>query len=192
MGAIEAAVLAAALSVAPCSHPAITSEYHVYIEAAVQRHWPAHSRPFKCMFVAQLYAESRFDPKALSPVGARGLAQIMPATWKEMTDRLGLSCSPWDARCSIEVGAAYMGRMLRIFSAERTELDRMCWGQSSFNAGPGNALRAQRIGQTENCDEALEVWHKVTGPDHAAETRGYVRTIRKWTIRLLRGRTYPL
>lgn len=30
---------------------------------------------------AQLYAESRFDPRARSPVGARGLAQFMPATW---------------------------------------------------------------------------------------------------------------
>ena len=34
------------------------------------------------VLAAQLYQESRWDPLAVSPVGAIGLAQFMPATWK--------------------------------------------------------------------------------------------------------------
>ena len=183
---LDGVLLAAALSVAPCSHPAVPARFDVYIEAAVLQHWPAHSRPFRCFFKAQLFAESGLNPEALSPVGAQGVAQVMPGTWAETAGRLGLTCSPWDARCSIEVGAAYMARMLRIFSSPRSEYDRICWAQASYNAGAGNALRAQRVGQTENCDEALGVWDQVTGW-HAEETRGYIARIRRWTIRMLRG-----
>ena len=32
-------------------------------------------------FKAQIRAESNFDPDVISPVGAKGLAQFMDATW---------------------------------------------------------------------------------------------------------------
>lgn len=35
------------------------------------------------VFAAQLHAESGWDPNALSPAGAQGIAQFMPATWKQ-------------------------------------------------------------------------------------------------------------
>ncbi|MEU6295284.1 bifunctional lytic transglycosylase/C40 family peptidase [Streptomyces erythrochromogenes] len=35
------------------------------------------------LLAAQLYTESKFDPNAVSPVGALGIAQFMPGTWAE-------------------------------------------------------------------------------------------------------------
>ncbi|MBD0688491.1 NlpC/P60 family protein [Streptomyces sp. CBMA123] len=35
------------------------------------------------LLAAQLYTESNFDPKAVSPVGAQGIAQFMPSTWAQ-------------------------------------------------------------------------------------------------------------
>ena len=183
---LEAAALVAALTTAPCSHPTVPGRFDIQIEAAVRRYWPEHSRPFKCWWKAQLWAESRLDPGAASHVGAQGLAQIMPATFAETAGRLGVACSPYDAACSIKVGTAYAAQMLRMFSSPRPELDRLCWEAVSYNAGAGNALKAQRIGKTENCDEALAVWHEVTG-EHAIETRGYIKRIRRWFIAMLRG-----
>jgi hypothetical protein len=35
------------------------------------------------VFAAQLASESAWDPNAVSPAGAEGIAQFMPATWKD-------------------------------------------------------------------------------------------------------------
>ncbi|NDH74053.1 MAG: hypothetical protein EBY53_05930, partial [Rhodobacteraceae bacterium] len=42
------------------------------------------------MVLAIARRESEFDPYVISPVGARGLMQVMPKTAKEMADRVGL------------------------------------------------------------------------------------------------------
>ena len=73
--------------------------------------------------------ESRGDPRALSPKGAIGLMQIMPATYASLAARYGLGADPWNVRDNIMAGAAYL----------RELYDR--YGPSGFlaayNAGPG-------------------------------------------------------
>ena len=54
-------------------------------------------------------AESVGDPHALSPKGALGLMQLMPATWESMRDRLDLGDDPFDPRANILAGTAYLG-----------------------------------------------------------------------------------
>ncbi len=50
-------------------------------------------------------AESEFDPKALSPSGARGLMQVMPAT----SEGVGVSAATLhDPRSGVKAGAAYI------------------------------------------------------------------------------------
>jgi hypothetical protein len=63
-------------------------EWRGDIESAVVRWWP--DLPVWRLWAAQLYAESRCDPGAVSPVGARGIAQIMPATGRDLARRLGV------------------------------------------------------------------------------------------------------
>ena len=55
-------------------------------------------------YVAQIAQESAFDVNAVSPVGAMGLAQFMPATWAEF----GNNKDPFDANASLDAGARYM------------------------------------------------------------------------------------
>lgn len=78
---------------------------------------------------AILAAESGGDPAAVSPAGAMGLMQLMPATWRALSRTYGLGDDPFAPRANILAGAAYL-RMLR---------DR--YGSPGFlaayNAGPG-------------------------------------------------------
>ena len=185
---IAEAALAAVLLRAPCTAPDITDVYDRQIQAAVQRYWPAHLHPFWCWWKAQLWSESRLDPRARSPVGALGIAQVMPATGAEQMGILELHCDLREAQCSITIGTAYSGRVARIFTSPRTIFDLLCHEAVAFNAGPGSDLRAQRVAQSESCDAVLAHLHHVTGR-HAKETRGYVARIRRTFLRLLEGRS---
>ena len=189
MDDVSAAILAVALQRLPCAHPSVTPEYRAVIEEAITDYWPAHAKPLRCWWIAQLMAESspKLDPHALSPAGARGLAQIMPATWAWITSKIGVTCSPWNAECSLRVGTAYFGRLLRVFRSPRPLLDLGCHGAVSYNAGVGSDLKAQARADSENCDEVLAVLHEVTGR-HAKETRAYVARIRRWLTALYLGR----
>ncbi|MES2067547.1 MAG: lytic transglycosylase domain-containing protein [Pseudomonadota bacterium] len=79
---------------------------------------------------AVMRAESRGDPRALSPVGAMGLMQIMPTTWATLTARYALGSDPYDVRANINAGAAYLREMLDRYGDLATAL-------AAYNAGPG-------------------------------------------------------
>lgn len=93
-------------------------------------------------FKAQVKAESNFNPDALSPVGAQGLAQFMPPTWKEWQDgtpgiqeqqhQLGL-INPFDPEDAIRSQVSYMKWLLG-----RVTTWEMAW--ASYNWGIGNVL----------------------------------------------------
>ena len=98
---------------------------------------------------AQGLQESLLKPEAVSHAGAQGIMQIMPGTWRDETERLGIIASPFNPRINILVGAAYMQRMVRFWRAPRTEAQRLELAQASYNAGAGNILKAQgRCGGT--------------------------------------------
>lgn len=185
---VSAALLAVALLRLPCEHPSVTPEYEEAIEQAIEDYWPPAAYPLRCWWTAQLMAESGpgLDPLALSPAGAQGLAQVMPATWKWIAGKIGIACSPFNALCSIKVGTAYFGRLLRIFTSPRPLLDWACHGAVAYNAGPRSDLRGQVIANSEDCKEVLAVLHEVTGR-HAAETRAYVARIERWMVALYLG-----
>lgn len=61
--------------------------------------------------LAQIWTESRFNPHAISPAGAKGLAQFMPAT----AARFGLT-DPFDPVASMDAWGQYMISMLAMFN----------------------------------------------------------------------------
>ena len=80
--------------------------------------------------VAVLVAESSGDPVAVSPAGAMGLMQLMPATWEEQRAVHRLGNDPFQPRDNIFAGAAYLRAMWNRYGTIGGML-------AAYNAGPG-------------------------------------------------------
>src|SRR4051794_39629961 len=78
------------------------------------------------LLAAQLYAESNFNPFAVSGAGALGIAQFMPGT----AAAIGLH-DPFDAERAIDAQAHLMRDLLRRFPAVPLAL-------AAYNAGPSS------------------------------------------------------
>ena len=75
------------------------------IRAAAERHGVEQA-----LVQAVIQVESNFNPRAVSPKGARGLMQLMPAT----AQRLGV-VDAFDPRQNIEGGVRYLADLLALF-----------------------------------------------------------------------------
>ena len=82
---------------------------------------------------ALVWQESRWRPGAVSPVGARGLAQLMPGTARQM----GVDAS--DPHANLEGGARYLRMQLDAFGGDLEK------ALAAYNAGPGRVQRANGI-----------------------------------------------
>jgi D-alanyl-D-alanine dipeptidase len=78
------------------------------------------------LLAAQLKAESGFDPDAVSPAGAQGIAQFMPET----AASYGLG-DPFDPAASIDAQGRLMSDLLKQFGG------RPALALAAYNAGPG-------------------------------------------------------
>lgn len=162
------------------SGQSFTDRYDEPIRESVKRYWP--DRPAWREWKGQLWQESRLDPNAVSPVGARGLAQFMPATWDDITRQIGLgSADRRDAKAAITAGAYYMARLRQAWKSPRPDDDRQQLAQASYNAGTGSLIRAQqRCGNPALYAEIVVCLPQVTGAEHARETTTYVQRIAEW------------
>lgn len=151
------------------------------VQTAVDRWWP--DLPLWRLWLAQLWQESRCDPLAVSPVGARGLAQFMPGTWSDQVRRLSLDpyADPHTAKHAIPAGAAYMASLRQTWRRGREPLERNVLAQASYNAGTGNILKAQKAcGDARRWQEIAPCLDLVTGVKNAQETTTYVARIDRW------------
>lgn len=98
----------------------VPAQFAAPIAAAAQR-WNVSA----ALLAAQLYAESGFNPAAVSPAGAQGIAQFMPGTARA----LGLG-DPFDAAQAIDAQAHLMRDLLRRFGSVPLAL-------AAYNAGAG-------------------------------------------------------
>ena len=93
------------------------------------------------VFAAQIAAESGWDPKAVSPAGAQGIAQFMPEVWDQYgidADKDG-SADVWNPVDAIHSAAALNcinRRLVRDASG-----DRLTNTLAAYNAGYGSVLK---------------------------------------------------
>lgn len=83
-----------------------------------------------------IWVESRFQPRAQSPAGARGLMQLMPPTAAAMAKELGRPVARvYDPELNIEMGTRYLLHMLDRFDGDET------LALAAYNAGAGNVSK---------------------------------------------------
>ncbi|PHM24599.1 transglycosylase SLT domain-containing protein [Xenorhabdus ehlersii] len=96
-------------------------------------------------FAAQLHQESGWKPRAISPVGAQGMAQFMPATADWISQRIPelSNKDPFNPAWSIRAMVHYdYWLWQRIKAAD--ECQRMAMVLSSYNGGLGWLLRDKK------------------------------------------------
>lgn len=137
-------------------------------------------------FKAQSIAESNLgmsgtDERIRSSVGAQGLMQIMPGTWKEITrastNKYMKGYSVFEAEYNIAGGIYYNYRLGVMWKVPRPFEDWMCFIFASYNAGAGNILKAQKLVDRHKDSNlwrnVAEKLNRVTGK-HSKETTEYV------------------
>ncbi|MDQ1707901.1 MAG: hypothetical protein QOJ88_1112 [Pyrinomonadaceae bacterium] len=113
---------------------------------------------------AVIKQESRYNPKAVSYVGAEGLMQMMPATAK----RFGLK-DPFDAAANVEAGTKYLKWLLKRFDGD------VSLALAGYNAGEGSVDKYKGVppfNETQNYVKKIvttygKTYHPVLAPADA-------------------------
>lgn len=122
------------------------SNYTADVCAAIETYADHYSLP-EGFFARLIWQESRFDPTAVSPVGAQGIAQFMPGT-----ARLRALRDPFDPAEALAKSAEYLRFLEQKFG-------NLGLAAAAYNGGEG------RVGRF------------ITGGGVAGETRAYVSII---------------
>jgi soluble lytic murein transglycosylase len=103
--------------------------------------WPAPVSPpiasagdvEQAVVLGLIRQESSFDAQALSPAGARGLMQLMPATAAAVARKIGVAVDPaalTEAGYNMRLGTSYLGGLLTRFN------QALPLAIAGYNAGP--------------------------------------------------------
>ena len=130
------------------------------------------------LLVSQMHQESRFNPKAKSMAGAKGLFQLMPRTAKE----LGILDVHVPER-GIKAGVLYMNWVRERMRKDEVQADQLIWFTlASYNAGAGHVRDAMRLAKQQGWRDDVWFGHVenamllLSKSKYAAKARyGYVR-----------------
>jgi soluble lytic murein transglycosylase-like protein len=121
--------------------------------AAVQPEVTAAAKQFQLdprLINGLIWVESKFNAKARGPGGTQGLMQLMPATARELADRLGERSRPYDPGFSL-----YLSRMIKRFDGD------VKLGLAAYHGGPGHVLKWQKAGKRGIPDGSKKYVEKV-------------------------------
>ncbi len=114
---------------------------------------------------AVISVESAGNPKAVSPVGAKGLMQLMDATGKEWHKKLGMQepYNPFDAEQNKAIGTAYIEWLLGQFSGN----DKLAL--AAYNGGIGYIRKKLKLLSAKRYEDIEPFLYR--------ETREYVKKV---------------
>ncbi len=138
-------------------HPSVDEICRTLAQAAADNAIPEE------FFTRLIGQESRFDPKAVSPMGAQGIAQFMPQT----AALRGLA-NAFEPLQALRESASYLGEL-------RTTFGNLGLAAAAYNAGP----------------TAVEAWIAGRSAALPFETQGYVRIITGYPVEAWRTKPLP-
>jgi len=137
------------------------------------QHYASIQRVPSTELMAIARRESAFFPQAQSPVGARGLMQLMPATGRQLARKLGYrysSAALYQVEHNVSLGGAYYRQLL-----DRYDNNRI-FALAAYNAGPS---RVDNWRKTSNQRLSFDLW-VATIP--FKETREYVKSVLAYNV----------
>jgi membrane-bound lytic murein transglycosylase MltF len=122
-------------------------------------------------FKSQGIVESRLEPRAVSPMGAVGIMQILPSTYEEIQSENPYFQDITDPRWNIGAAIYYDRDLYRKWRKPLPSGERLLLAFASYNAGYGRVLKALRrapdpSGRWDQVEQYLP-----------GETRAYVQQI---------------
>ncbi len=150
----------------PSDSPLWRIAYPAGYAGAIRASAAPHVDPF--LVAGLIREESLYDPRALSPVGAMGLMQLMPETAGRVARRLGLGSVDrddlFDGALNVRLGAYHVGELLEAYRGNQIH------AIAAYNAGPEAVQRwIDKFGDRDP-DEFVElISYK--------ETRRYVKRV---------------
>ena len=140
-------------------------------------HWPpSGEKSIEEILDRQVFKESRFNPLAESPAGARGLAQIMPDTESYMKEK-GMIPEDFDAfnpEDSKMAQRAYMESLLDRSWNKGSEEVKIAKALAAYNFGPTAVVRT--LNQAR--EDGVDIYNSLDWLERLPlETRDYVSKI---------------
>lgn len=133
------------------------------------------------LFKAQAIAESNLNPDARSHVGAVGLMQLMPSTFRAVRTKNPEFESIDDPQWNIAAGIQYDSQLWTLWGDQETVPDRIRFMLGAYNAGRVPLLRAQDKAREARLNERAWSSIEIVAPNvprwRHGETLSYVRRI---------------
>ncbi len=156
----------------------------------VKRKEPGGANPY--LVNAVIRAESAFDPRALSPAGARGLMQLMPATGRRLARKHKIRIKSvrdlFDPKINTRLGARHLGALIREFGGALVP------AIASYNAGRLPVKRWWKAGRYKPIEIFIEEIPYQETKNYVKRVLGYYHEYKRIygeANRSKRGRTPP-
>lgn len=141
----------------------------------------------KALLLALVRQESNFNPHAVSPMGARGLMQLMPSTARFVSARAGLPLNGTHALSDPEVNLTLGQKYVEMLLSNDTVGGDLFRFAVAWNAGPGNLEKWYR--EVAHEDDPLLFIEMIP----ARETRNFIEKVATnfWIYRYRMGQATP-
>lgn len=122
------------------------------------------------LILAVIRTESAFDPQAVSPMGAEGLMQVMPAVGEELAAGLSLPFRGehplYNPILNVQLGTHFLATLIQHFKGD------LVLALQAYNRGPNLVRRAVFAGDsipTDYVESVMNNYHRLTSKEGRKE-----------------------